>query len=88
MASPYREPALCQLYRHTFVPRKKKFGIFDICKARFSQTTCDEISRHFIYVEVQIQLKMQMQCICILQCNLQQSGRVLQGTKCTNNCPV
>ena len=31
-----------------------------------------------------MQFKIQMQCI---QRSLQQSGRVLQGTKCTNNCP-
>jgi len=31
------------------------------------------------------QFKIQMLCV---QCNLQQSGRVQQGTKCTSNCPV
>jgi len=44
-----------------------------------------QISLHFIYSLKYIRFKIQTQCT---QCNLQQSGRLQQGTQCTNNCPV
>ena len=44
-------------------------------------------SLHFIYQKVQTQFKTQMHAQCT-KCNLQQSGRVQQSTKCSNNLPV
>jgi len=58
-----------------------------ISEATIATAVPTTTSLHFIYQEVQIHAVKNTNAMCTI-CNLQQSGRVQQGTKYTNNCPV